>query len=408
MELAETAEFTISQLRELNSLTSNEQGAQRVAWTPIWDRSVEWFVRKAKSLGAEITFDSANNIWAKLEGESQEAIIVGSHIDSVPNGGWLDGALGVAAGLGVLKRYQSLHRKPKKTLYVVAWTDEEGARFGYSCVGSAAASGCLAIDKLKGLKDNDGILLVDTLHMYHLNVENFSAAHEEFLKKNISGYLELHIEQGPLLENQNKVVACVSGITGCYRQYVTFTGQAAHAGSPVKMRHDSFLAAAEAVLEFEKIALKYHGYCTVGKVEVKPDVVTVFPGTCRISLDQRSIDSQTLQGMVKEAQHICRHIATSRGVQVSFSTIWNNPPTIFNDKLVTICQEAVQEETGMADVMYSGPLHDAVEIAKMVPAVMIFVKSEKGLSHCKEENTADEDLGAALRAFFRLADKVLL
>ena len=408
MTLTDAAKDTIQSLRDLHALTADENGAQRVAWTPIWDKAVEWFIRQAESYGATVFWDSAHNLWAKFEGISPEAIIIGSHIDSVPNGGWLDGALGVAAGLGVLKRYHEQQTRPAKTIYVVAWMDEEGARFGYSCVGSAAASGCLDLDKVKALKDNEGIELVEALKKYNISADDFPKAHEEFLEKPIQAYLELHIEQGPILEQQGKSVACLSGITGCYRQYITFEGQAAHSGSPMSMRHDSFLAAAETALASEKIALKYDGYSTVGKVSVHPDVVTIFPGQCRISLDQRSIDKSKLDTMVAEAMDACKHIAEKRGVKVTFSKIWNNNPTIFDEHLIQLCKDSIAEEIGTADCMYSGPLHDAAEIAKMVPAVMLFVASQKGLSHCKEENTSDADLTIALKSFFRLVDKVVL
>ncbi len=398
----------VKNLRELAELTSNESGAQRVAWTDIWQKARDWFAEKMIEEGAEVTIDKAGNSWAKIEGESEEAILIGSHLDSVPNGGWLDGALGVVAGMEVLKRYGKNGKQPKKTLYVVNWADEEGGRFGRSLIGSSAISGALDINDLIALKDNDGIPLLEALQEYDVKMDSILKARDEFMKKKIVGYLELHIEQGPVLEGMKKSVACVYGITGCERHYLTFTGQAAHAGSfPTLMRQDAFLAAAESSLGFREIALKYDGVCTVGKVSVSPDIVTIVPEGCRISLDQRSIDKIKLQAMFDEAHQVAEAAAKKHNVKVSWEKIWSIDPTLFDPKLTELCQAAVCEQTGEATTMYSGPLHDAAEMAKIVPSIMMFAMSLNGLSHCRQEDTNDYDLEVAGSAFLRLADKVL-
>lgn len=408
------AKEVITDLRELASLTSDELGAHRVAWTPTWDKALEWFKEKMKEEGAELSVDSSYNLFAKIPGETEEAICIGSHLDCVPNGGWLDGALGVVAGMGIIKRYGKNGKKPKKTIYLVNWADEEGARFGRSCIGSSAISGALDadIEEALKLKDVDGVSFEEALQRYHLDLHDFPKAREEFKLKHITQYIELHIEQAPILESQHKSVACVYGITGCERQYITFTGQRAHSGCPIPMRHDAFLAAAQAALAFRDIGNanttegKY-AYCTVGKVDVEPGVVTIFPGKCTISLDQRHIDSDTLQKIYQEAHNACLQATEDNGVTVEFEPIWSIPPTIFDATLTELCKEAVKEETGEATAMYSGPLHDAAEMAKILPSVMMFVKSTAGLSHCKEEDTPDEDLETGIAAFLRLADKVI-
>lgn len=412
MEPMTGAKDVVADLRELASLTSDEQGAHRVAWTPVWDKAEKWFMEKMKAEGAEISIDSAHNVFAKIQGESDDAVLIGSHLDCVYDGGWLDGALGVVAGMGALKRYGIHGKKPKKTLYVVSWADEEGARFGRSCIGSSAVSGSLPLEEAAALKDNDGISFTEALKRYQLDIHDFPKAREEFMKKNITSYLELHIEQAPVLESMNKSVACVSGICGCERQYITFTGQRAHSGCPISMRHDAFLAAAQASLAFRDIGLKYttedkFAYCTVGKVSVVPDVVTIFPGVCTISLDQRHADAAVLKKIYEEAHDCCVKAAKDNGVEVSFEPVWSIPPTIFDAHLDALCKEAVKEQTGEVMSMYSGPLHDAAEMAKMLPSIMMFVKSTKGLSHCKEEDTPDADLECGISAFFRLVDKVL-
>jgi len=404
--LVDGAKRVVADLRELAAMTSDEHGAQRVAWTPIWQKARDWFADKAKEAGAEVMVDAAGNSWAKICGISSEAVALGSHLDSVPNGGWLDGALGAVVTLEVLRRYGK-GSVPKKTIYAVNWADEEGARFGRSLIGSSAASGTLDIAEIIDRVDNNGAKLTDALGVHNVIVDDILHAHEEFKQKNITEYLELHIEQGPVLESMKKQVACVYGITGCERHYIKFKGQAAHAGSfPTLMRQDAFLAAAQASLAFKEIAIKYDGVCTVGKVSVKPDVVTIVPETCVISLDQRSIDPAVLKKMHEEAQAAVVKAASDQGVSVSWEKIWTIAPTIFDEHLTEFCKQAVAEETGEPTTIYSGPLHDAAEMAKIVPSIMMFAMSDCGLSHCKQENTGDEALETAIRAFLRLADKV--
>lgn len=406
--LNEGAMRVIQDLKELAALSSNEHGAQRVAWTVLWQTSRDWYRQKAEALGAETSMDSAGNIWTKIEGESTEAIVIGSHLDSVPNGGWLDGALGVLVGLEALRRYTIDGKKPKKTIYVVDWADEEGARYGYSCLGSSAASGSLNINELIGRVDLSGIAFEKAVTEFQVTPEKMLQAQQEFLIKNIQSYLELHIEQGPILEKEQKDVACVFGAAGVERHYIDFSGQAAHAGSfPVPMRRDAFLAAAEAALAFRKIALKYNAVCTVGQVQVQPDVVTIVPGKCTISLDMRTIDVKDLQKMYEEAQATTEKIASTNGVSVEWRKVYSVAPQLFDNQLIRLCEQAVEEETGEATKMYSGPLHDAVEMAKVVPTVMMFIMSEGGLSHTKEEHTPEPKLQVGIRAFLRLIHYVV-
>jgi N-carbamoyl-L-amino-acid hydrolase len=404
-ELTSAAKRVVADLRELAHLTSDEHGAQRVAWTPLWQNARRWFSAKAQQAGATVTVDAAGNTWAKIQGHSDEAIVIGSHIDCVPNGGWLDGCLGVVVTLEILRRYGA--SKPNKTIYAVDWADEEGARFGRSLMGSSAASASLDIAEVANLVDNDGMHIAEVLANCNVKLDNILEANAQFKKKTIVASLELHIEQGPVLESQNKSVACVYGITGVERHFIKFKGQAAHAGSfPTLMRQDAFLAAAQAALEFKEIALKHNGVCTVGKVKVHPDVVTIVPDLCTISLDQRSIDADTLALMYAEAKLAADKAAQAQGVSVEWEKIWTIAPTIFDSALVELCKQSVKEEVGEDTTIYSGPLHDSAEMAKLVPSVMMFAMSEKGLSHCKEENTPDHHLETAIRAFLRLVHKV--
>lgn len=404
--LLTSARAVIADLRELAALTATTAGAQRLAWGPVWRTTRAWFEKKALEAGATLHRDAAGNLWARLQGESDDSVVIGSHLDSVPNGGWLDGCLGVLAGLEILRRYRG--QRPPLTLYAVDWADEEGARFGRSLLGSAAAGNNLNIEEVRHRVDNQGVRLVDALRENGIELDRMLEAHGELLSRRVQAYLELHIEQGPVLEAQGKQVACVYGITGVERHFITFTGQAAHAGSfPIPMRRDGFLAAAQASLAFRQIALKYNGVCTVGKVQVKPDVVTIVPRECTISLDQRHIDKAVLREMHEAAREAVAQAAKDNDVNVSWEKIWTIDPTVFDARLIELCSAAVEEVTGEPTRMFSGPLHDAAEAARWFPSVMMFTLSERGLSHTREENTPDEALEAALSAFFLLTEKVL-
>ena len=402
------AKRIIEDLKELAALTGDENGAQRMAWTPVWQKARDWFEAKAKAAGAEVTVDAAGNQWARIKGRSAAAIAVGSHLDSVPNGGGLDGALGVVTALEVLRRYAGNGRQPEKTIYAVNWADEEGAGYGYSCLGSAAAGGSLVVSEVLGRVALNGVKFEDALRNYGVEPERMTDAYAQMKARNLESYLELHIEQGPVLENAGRDVACVYGAAGVKRHQIEFTGQASHAGSfPTLMRQDAFLAAAESALAFREIALKYQAVCTVGQVRVEPDVVTIVPGTCVISLDQRTIDPADLEQMLKEAKEVAGQAAKDHGVTVGWRNICTVAPRLFDEKLIELCKEAVAEQTGEIMTMYSGPLHDAVEIAARVPTVMMFVMSEGGLSHCRQEHTPDDKLETGILAFMRLVDKVM-
>ncbi len=406
MERKEIAKKIVADLKELATLTSDANGAQRVAWTPVWQKAVEWFRKKMLAAGAEVWQDAAGNIWAKFAGESEDAIVIGSHIDSVPDGGWLDGALGVAAGMGI-GAYSLADQKPKNTLYVVGWVDEEGVTFGKSCLGSGICAGSVTLSDLLPLKNKSGENFEAVLKNNGLDAAKLPEAHAAFASLPVKAYLELHIEQAPLLAMAKKSVACVYGVCGCHRQYITFRGQQGHCGSPVALRRDAFIAAAQATLDFREIALKYDSYCTVGNIELYPNVPTISPGYCRISLDQRCIDPKSFTAMISEARAACQKHAAENSLEVTFEELWHKEPILFDAQLVADCKAAVAAEVGEEHSMYSGPLHDAVEMNKVVPTIMMFVQSDPGISHCKEEDTPLPALEEAICAFIRLAETKL-
>jgi allantoate deiminase len=405
------AQRVIADLRELASRTSTPEGAQRLAWGSVWRDARAWFHGKVGELGLTIETDSAGNNWVTLPGGSTKTVIVGSHLDSVPNGGWLDGSLGVTAALEALRMHAGT--KPPVTLKLVDWADEEGARFGRSLLGSSAAAGELKIEEVRELADRQGTRLVDALAENGIALERMSRAHEELKTIDARAYLELHIEQGPVLESMNKPTGVVLGTFGVERHMIRFTGQAAHSGStPIPMRRDAFLAAAQTALECREIARRHSKpgaavVCTVGVVNVEPKIVTAVPGVCEISLDQRALDAQVLAAMLRDAKDAAQRAARENRVAVEWRHVWAIEPRPFDPVLLKLCEDAVREETGDAPRLPSGPLHDAAEMVPHMPVVMMFAYSSNGLSHCKEEDTPGPHLETTIRAYLRLVQKTI-
>jgi N-carbamoyl-L-amino-acid hydrolase len=400
---------TVLELRDLQQLTGDENGAQRVAWTETWERARDWLRGKVAGTGAEQTIDAAGNQWFTLPGESERTVLIGGHIDSVPNGGWLDGALNLLAGVEVLRRIAAETPTPV-TVRLVNWADEEGARFGRSLFGSSAAAGSMADqDELRTRRDADGIALPDAIREHAVDLDSALDARSEL--EGAAAYLELHIEQGPVLESMELPLGVVLGTFGVERHGVTFRGQAAHAGStPMDQRRDALAGAAKLELEIREIAKRTGGgaVCTMGGVVTKPGIVTSVVETAECLLDQRHLDAGKLAAMLQEAKEASQRIAAEERIEVEWERIWNIEPILFDEQLVELADDAVREIAGTSHRLPSGPLHDAAEVARAgVPTVMLFVQSLRGLSHTKLEDTKEEHLELAVQALDRLAAKTI-
>ncbi|MGA2889088.1 MAG: Zn-dependent hydrolase [Terracidiphilus sp.] len=399
----------IELLKELRALTGDEGGAQRLAWTPIWLKARAWFQSKLRALPVEHHYDAAGNSWTTLPGTSNASLILGSHLDSVPNGGWLDGCLGVIGAYAVLRRIaEEYDGRPPITIRLVDWADEEGARFGRSLFGSSAFAGTHTIDQDRGRTDAGGIRLEDALAECGVSIDSIGDAQLE--RKNAAAYLELHIEQGPVLESMGLPLAVVLGTKGVERHAVAFYGQEAHSGStPMTARRDALAAAAKLALEIRPIAMRHpDAVCTVGSVKTFPGIVTAVVGRCEATLDQRDLDAEVLAAMYREAQEKSVQFAREEGCTVEWSRIWNIAPEPFHPALISLCEQAICETAGRSHRMPSGPLHDAAEVSRAgIPTVMLFVQSLKGISHNKIEDTREDHLELAIAAFDRLASKTI-
>src|SRR4051812_14022835 len=400
---------TVAELHELQQLTGDDNGAQRVAWTDTWERAREWLRGKVSETGAEETIDAAGNQWFTLRGASDRAVLIGGHIDSVPNGGWLDGALNVVAGVEVLRRLAE-EGKPPVTVRLVSWADEEGARFGRSLFGSSAAAGSMQDqEELRSRKDSDGVTLPDALRAHGVDLDAALDARSEL--EGAAAYLELHIEQGPVLESMDLPLGVVLGTFGVERHQVTFRGQAAHAGStPMDKRRDALAGAARLELEIREIAKRVGNgaVCTMGGVVTRPGIVTSVVETAECLLDQRHLDAHQLAEMLSNAEAASRRFAQEEDIDVEWERIWNIEPILFDDRLIELADEAIREVTAASHRLPSGPLHDAAEVARAgVPTVMLFVQSLRGLSHTKLEDTKEEHLELAVQALDGLATKTI-
>jgi hydantoinase/carbamoylase family amidase len=397
----------ISQLEELRALTGGGDGAQRVAWTDVWLAAREWFTGKLAGLPVDDHADAAGNRWITLPGASPRALILGSHLDSVPNGGWLDGCLGVMAGLEVLRAFaEAYDGRPPVTIRVVDFADEEGARFGRSVLGSSAFAGTHSIQADRVRLDRDGIRLDAALARCGVIIDRFPEAQRE--RQNAAAYLELHIEQGPVLESLGLPLGVVVGTKGVERHAIAFHGQEAHAGStPMNVRRDALAAAAKLALEIRSIAAKHPGgVCTIGSLKTHPGIATAVVGRCEATLDQRDLDAGVLAAMVTEAKAAAARFAAEERCTVDCARIWGIEPVPFHPTLMDLCEEAVIETAGRAHRLPSGPIHDASEVSRCgIPSVMMFVQSLGGISHNKIEDTPREHLMLAAEAFAKLAEK---
>src|SRR5713226_4749048 len=323
---------TVEELRELQSLTGDENGAQRVAWTDTWEQAREWLRGKLDGLPLEEEIDEAGNQWWTLRGRSEQALLLGGHIDSVPNGGWLDGCLNVVAAVEVLRRVAE-EATPPLTLRVVNWADEEGARFGRSLFGSSAAGGSMADqEELRRRRDAGGIALPDALREHGVELDSALDARNELA--GAAAYLELHIEQGPVLESLDLPLGVVLGTFGVERHQVTWSGQAAHAGStPMDKRRDALAGAAKLALEIRPIAAEVGdgAVCTSGGVVCRPGIVTSVVETAEQLLDQRHLNPESLARLLSLAKEASERFAREEDLEVSWARIWNIEPILFDD-----------------------------------------------------------------------------
>jgi N-carbamoyl-L-amino-acid hydrolase len=392
----------LSDLRELTRRTAGPEGADRLCWGSGWQTARLFLDELLSEIGLHYSVDPAGNAWTFLGPASEPALVIGSHLDAVPGGGWLDGALGVMAGVGVLRVWVSLSERPPRRIGLVDWADEEGARFGRSLFGSSAVAGTFDPNELGSALDADGKSAREILASNDVDLDRVADA--KSCLGSIDSYLELHIEQGPVLDAEGLATAAVSGCVGVDRFWISFSGAASHAGTtPIVHRRDAGLAAAEAALGIERIAKESAGLATTGAVRFEPGVATVIPGQAALSVDLRHRDRSALASMVRNTVELAKSVANGRKVEVEVNPIWRIEPVQFDAALVEAAAQLCEGHE-----VVSGALHDAAEMARAgVSAAMMFCPSINGVSHAPTENTNEADLILAIERFGRLCSEAM-
>jgi hydantoinase/carbamoylase family amidase len=351
-------------------------------------------------LGLTPSTDAIGNTFGELAGKTSEsALLVGSHLDTVPRGGGFDGVAGVAASLEVarlLVECGGLNR----TYRAVVFSGEEGARFGAPCIGSRVATGAFSTYTLRTLTDREGCSVLERASEVGLRPTN--AAEAVWSQDSVSAFLELHIEQGRVLEVRGKTLGVVDAIAGSTRVELTFSGNADHSGAtPMLLRHDALVGASELVIEAERRASSHRtAVATVGDLEVEPGSFTTVPGEVRLSLDVRDVDSERQRELAEELLDGAGRIAARRGLELSAVLVSDQSPVVLHKPVREQLARATQEHGVRFCVLPSGATHDTAHVAKMAPAGMIFVPSRQGVSHAPEEWSSVEDIarGAEIMA----------
>ena len=366
-------------------------GVRRLTLTPEDRAGRELFERWGRDAGLEVRVDRIGNIFARRQGTDPNAppVVMGSHLDSQPSGGKFDGAYGVMAGLEVMRALNDAGVKTRAPLEVASWTNEEGSRFVPTIMGSGVFTGVYKLEDILKHRDADGVTVGDALKA--IGYAGDARPHK------VGAYFEAHIEQGPVLEDTKTTIGVVQGALGQRWYDVAISGQDAHAGpTPMELRKDALLAAAELTLEVNRIATTFPDYArgTVGHMVVKPNSRNVIPGEVRMTVDFRNAKDATLLAMKKALTDAADAIARKRRVSISMEEAVYFPPCEFAPELVSRVRAAAAELGLSHRDIVSGAGHDAVYLSRVGPTAMIFVPCEGGISHNEIENARPDDLAA--------------
>ena len=376
----------------LGEVSEEPDGLTRRVATPALARAAEIVAGWMEEAGMTTRRDAVGNVVGRY-GAAERPLVLGSHLDTVPNAGTFDGPLGIVAAIAVVERLAAGGPQPSCPVEVVAFADEEGTRFGTSYLGSAAYIGALDPAWLDQV-DADGITLRDAIRASGGDPDlALEASPPELL-----GYLEVHIEQGPVLEREGLPVGVVTAIAGQTRARIVITGEAGHGGTlPMDARHDALAAAAEAVLAVERHGRAEPGLvATVGALSLSPNVANVVPGEVRMLLDMRHADDGVRRRTAEEVRADVEGIAAARGVDADWTTRYDTPAAVLDATLRGRLAAAVRELGLPVRELVSGAGHDAVVLSRICPAAMLFVRCAEGISHDPRESVSEEDVAVAL------------
>ena len=372
------------------SAATLDGGVTRRAWSKEYIAAQHWLVGRFQEAGLTTEVDAAGNIWGRWAVGDLPAIVVGSHIDSVPSGGSFDGCLGVLGGLEAIRSLQESGHTPGRQIWVVAWMEEEGSAFGAALFGSRAIVGALDLDAAQHLQNLDGEPLRTVMEDAGCSWADLATLPRRLSE--ICAYLELHIEQGPLLEDKQIPVGVVTHIVGLECGRVQLTGQANHAGgTPMDLRRDAAVGAARAMLAIRNLAVTRGVRATTGQLELRPGAINVVPGYAEFSLDARHHDPIVLEEYIADMIAELNQIAAADSITIGYSSVYTLAPVPLDkrlqDQLRLTCAHLSIQSTDLV----SGAGHDAMVIAPRVPTAMLFVPSHAGISHSPEEFTSPAD-----------------
>jgi hydantoinase/carbamoylase family amidase len=380
-------------------------GVTRLAWSPELRQVLDWLTEQLVGLGLEVELDAAGNLIGRWEAGSGKPIAVGSHLDTVPSGGRYDGALGVLSGLQAIRLLKERKFEPSRPLWLISFMDEEGARFGAALFGSRAFVG-KNLDDLGDRRDSDGISLRDAMAGLGFDFDRVPDARQV---DELGGYLELHIEQGPVLETEGVEIGIVTGIVGLIGFRARFVGEANHAGTtPMRLRRDALCGAATAILALRDAARARDDITTnVGIISAEPGGFNVVPGAAEFTIDVRSATEEGYAALEPLVRETLDRIAAEQELELELHEVYRLEPLPLDPQLIEVLAEAAQAEGATSMRMPSGAGHDAMEVGRHVPAAMLFVPSRKGISHSPEEYTPPEHCELGARVLARALESLL-
>lgn len=392
-EVARNIEKHLKVLREFTATSGN--GVTRFPFTKEAKMAVEYLEDEMKKIGLETRIDESGAIIGRLEGKEKRTIIIGSHYDSVKYGGEFDGIAGVVCGLEVARLLKEKDFTSKYSIEIIGTNDEEGARFKSGFFTSKAMLGQLEVSSLKEFKDADNISIYDAMQEYGLNPEAIQEAKRNL--DDIKAFLEIHIEQGPVLETHKKEIGIVDTIVGMQRYMVTIQGRADHAGTtPMDMRIDAVEAATKVISGIGDIARAYeNAVATVGSMKVLPNEINTIAQNVTFSIDIRSTKKETVNSIYEKIKKHIENLGTRYGTKYSITNTLHINPVDMKDFLKEKIQESCIKRNYLYEHINSGAGHDSLPMAEFVDTAMIFVPSKNGRSHCVEEFTSYEHLAKA-------------
>lgn len=365
-------------------------GSCRLALSEEDRQGRELFSRWCREAGMSLAVDKVGNLFARRAGreESLPPVMMGSHLDTQPEGGRFDGVYGVLAGLEVVRRLNDLGIRTQKPIEIAVWTNEEGARFTPAMLGSAAFTGAMPLEAALAARDTDGISVAEALAAS-------GYAGERSLGVAVDAYFEAHIEQGPILEDNGNTIGVVTGGQAICWLDIRVEGQAAHAGTtPMPLRRDALFASAEMIQALEQLSARFapSGLVTVGQLEIAKSSRNTIPGSLQFTLDLRNPDDAVLARMEREARELIAAIASRRELSAQVEPHWLSPATPFDPACVAAVREAVEGLGYSHQSIVSGAGHDAIHLARFCPTAMVFIPCVGGLSHNEAEDALPSDV----------------